>query len=151
MITSIELRPISAVETHLVRHPMLRHGRPIEDCFFEEDELETTFHLGAFHNLELIGVASAFLKQHSRLKGQPSYQVRGVATVKKHHRFGVGKALMKGIEQQLSTKKAELIWLNARTNAVPFYEALHYTAHGEGFAIAGIGLHYCCFKRLNHD
>jgi hypothetical protein len=58
---------------------------------------------------------------------------------------------MKGIEQQLSTKKAELIWLNARTNAVPFYEALHYTAHGEGFAIAGIGLHYCYFKRLNHD
>lgn len=151
MITSIELRPISAVETHLVRHPMLRYGRPIGDCIFEGDELETTFHLGAFHNLELIGVASAFLKQHSRLKAHPSYQVRGVATVKKYHRFGVGKALMKGIEQRLSTKNTELIWLNARTNAVPFYEALRYTAHGEGFAIAGIGIHYCYFKRLNHD
>jgi hypothetical protein len=77
MITSIELRPISAVETHLVRHPMLRHGRPIEDCVFEGDELESTFHLGAFHNLELIGVASAFLKQHSRLKASQATRSGG--------------------------------------------------------------------------
>lgn len=151
MIRSIKIRPISAKETHLVRHPMLRKNRPIEDCVFEGDDLETTIHLGAFHAFRLVGVASAFLQQHAQLKSNSSYQVRGVATVEEYHRFGIGKALMKEIEQQLIVKNAELIWLNARINAVPFYKALHYTAHGEGFDIAQIGLHFCYFKRLNDE
>ena len=151
MISSIIIRPISAQETHLVRHPMLRKNRPIEDCVFEGDDLETTIHIGAFHEFRLVGVASAFLQQHAQLKSKSSYQIRGVATVKEYHRFGIGKALMKEIEEQLTKKNAKLIWLNARINAVPFYRALHYTAHGEGFNIAQIGMHFCYFKRLNDE
>ena len=108
MISSIKIRPISAEETHLVRHPMLRKNRPIEDCVFEGDDLETTIHIGAFHEFRLVGVASAFLQQHTQLKSKSSYQIRGVATVEQYHRLGIGIALMKEIEEQLTKKKRQI-------------------------------------------
>ena len=38
------IKNISANETFLVRHPVLRAGKPIENCKFDGDELETTQH-----------------------------------------------------------------------------------------------------------
>ncbi len=39
------IREISSQETFKVRHPVLRQGRPLEDCAFTDDDLETTIHL----------------------------------------------------------------------------------------------------------
>ena len=35
------IKKISATETFLVRHPVLRAGKPIESCHFDGDDLET--------------------------------------------------------------------------------------------------------------
>ena len=40
------IKEIHFQETFEVRHPVLREGRPIETCFFDGDELETTKHFG---------------------------------------------------------------------------------------------------------
>lgn len=148
MISTVTLDAIPAKLTHLVRHPMLRKGRPLASCVFEGDELETSVHLGAFHKGQLVGVASAFLKEHTQLKSKWSYQIRGVAVLTEFQGQHIGKALMEGIEQQLSSKASTLIWLNARTKAVPFYKALNYLPFGDAFNIAPIGQHYCYFKHL---
>ena len=51
-----DIKKISAEKTHAIRHPMLRQGRPIEDCVFDGDKDPKTIHLGAFIENKLVGV-----------------------------------------------------------------------------------------------
>lgn len=148
MDTPFNIKPISAEETYAVRHPMLRQGRPIEDCVFKGDHKASTIHLGVFVNNVIVGVLSAYQKNHATIESISSYQIRGVAVFAAEHRKGIGKALMKHAEQLLTHKGIDLIWLNARINAIDFYKSLAYSQEGDAFNIAGIGTHYCFYKKL---
>ncbi|MCP5056436.1 MAG: GNAT family N-acetyltransferase [bacterium] len=53
-------------------------------------------------------------------------------------RGGVGRALMRAMEAEASRLGAQRMRLNAQVSAIPFYEALGYTAHGPEFGDAGI-------------
>lgn len=53
-------------------------------------------------------------------------------------RGGVGRALMRALEAEASRLGAQRMRLNAQVSAIPFYEALGYTAHGPEFGDAGI-------------
>lgn len=144
----LQLQEISANDTHIVRHPILRKGRPISSCVFSGDNTPTTVHLGAFLDNQIIGVLSAYLNTHPDFGIKNSYQIRGVAVLKEHQRKGIGRLLMKAIEAKLLQKNTTFIWLNARIAAVPFYEELQYAVHGSVFDIPPIGLHYCYFKQF---
>ncbi|MGB1971226.1 MAG: GNAT family N-acetyltransferase [Flavobacteriaceae bacterium] len=150
MTSALTIIAISSAQTHAVRHPILRKGRPKKDCVFSGDELDSTFHLGAYHNDKLIGVLSAFKQPHPELKATMSFQIRGVAVMDAFQRQGVGQQLMHSAETLAKEKKADLIWLNARVKAKAFYISLGYTPHGEAFEIASIGTHFCFFKFI-HD
>lgn len=143
-----DIKKISAEKTHAIRHPMLRQGRPIEDCVFDGDKDPKTIHLGAFIENKLVGVLSAYQKNTTVFDVKESYQIRGVAVLTTAHRKGIGRALMANIEHQLKQKKIDLIWLNARITAVDFYTALAYQQKGKAFEIEGIGTHYCFYKIL---
>ena len=54
------IKEITFQEAIVVRHPVLRHGKPIESCFFAGDDLFSTKHFGIFENEKLIGVCSLF-------------------------------------------------------------------------------------------
>lgn len=151
MKDGFSIRLISAAQTHQVRHPMLRKGRPISDCEFYGDYHSNTLHLGAFEKEQLVGVLSAYEQNNPYFKTNRSYQVRGVAVLPSHHRQGIGKDLMHKIEYHLEEQKVDLIWLNARINAVYFYRALHYSQKGSAFEISGIGTHYCFYKYLTNE
>jgi hypothetical protein len=45
-----EVRIINSEDTYLVRHPVLRAGKPIESCIFDGDDIDTTIHLGIYLN-----------------------------------------------------------------------------------------------------
>jgi len=143
-----DIKKISAEKTHAIRHPMLRQGRPIEDCVFDGDKDPQTIHLGAFIENKLVGILSAYQKNTSAFDVKESYQLRGVAVLTTAHRKGIGRALMAYIEQILQQRKIDLIWLNARITAVDFYTALEYQQKGNAFEIEGIGTHYCFYKIL---
>ena len=143
-----DIKKISAEKTHAIRHPMLRQGRPIEDCVFNGDKDPKTIHLGAFIENKLVGVLSAYQKSTSAFEVKESYQIRGVAVLTTAHRKGIGRALMANIEHQLKQRKIDLIWLNARITAVDFYTTRAYQQKGKAFEIEGIGTHYCFYKIL---
>lgn len=142
------IKEILAEETHRVRHPILRQGRPIEDCIFAGDQEATTVHLGAYHDDKLVGVLSAYKKNHPAFNTVKSYQIRGVAVVTDFHRKGIGKKLMDDIEKRMMERKIDLIWLNARIAALDFYTSLAYHQKGDAFEIEGIGTHYYFYKLL---
>ena len=140
---------ISAKETHAVRHPVLRLGKPIETCVFNGDDLENTFHLGIFLDRKLVGVSSFFKNSHPNLPQENQYQLRGMAILKDYQKKGLGKLILNYGEHIIKKKNTQIIWCNAREIAVNFYKNNGYNTIGKPFNINNIGLHYIMLKDFN--
>jgi ribosomal protein S18 acetylase RimI-like enzyme len=143
-----EIKEISAFETIIVRHPVLRFGKPIETCRFEGDDLPTTSHFGLFYEDQLSAVISVFEEKSILFFEENQFQIRGMAVLEQHQKKGFGEALLKYCENQIRNKSEKIIWFNARETAVGFYEKSKYQRVGNGFEIADIGIHYVLFKKL---
>ena len=142
------IQKITSTETYPVRHIVLRAGKPIESCQFNGDELGSTLHFGYYLNNQIIGVISLFEIDNSHFIAQKSFQIRGMAVLPTFQRQGVGVALMKEAEKFCATQKADLIWFNARTTAVGFYQKMGYEIVGSEFEINEVGPHFLMFKKF---
>lgn len=140
------IQKITTIETFPVRHPVLRGGKPIESCRFDGDELDTTTHFGLFLNENLIGVISIFENKNSLFTNEKQFQIRGMAVLDEHQKKGFGADLVNYAEHFIKSQKGDLIWFNARINAVGFYEKLGYKIIGNAFEIEEVGAHFVLFK-----
>ncbi|MGH7823531.1 MAG: GNAT family N-acetyltransferase, partial [Candidatus Binatia bacterium] len=90
----------------------------------------------------LVGVASIY---EEALPEQPAvplaWRVRGVAVATEWRRAGIGRSLMQACEAHAARRGGALVWCNARTTAVAFYERLGYRALGGVFDVPGVGPH----------
>lgn len=144
----IEIRKISALETIAVRHPILRKGKPIESCHFEGDDLTTTQHFGLYQNDKLEGVISLFENNSPLFKEMHQSQIRGMAVLENNQGKGFGRQLVEHAEKTLKLQNIDLIWFNARENAVGFYQKTGYEIIGNSFDIPGVGIHNVMWKKL---
>jgi len=142
------IKEISAQETFIVRHPVLRKGKPIESCCFEGDNLGSTHHFGLFENEKLTGIISIFLNSNPIFAEKNQAQIRGMAVLEKKQKKGFGEALVSYSETFCISKNIELIWFNARTEAVDFYKKMKYQAIGKPFDIKDVGEHLLMFKKI---
>lgn len=143
------IQKIASTETYPVRHIVLRAGKPIESCQFQGDELKTTNHFGYYINNQIIGVISLFEIDNSLFIAQRPFQIRGMAVLPTFQKQGVGEALVKEAEKFCTTQKADLIWFNARSTAVGFYQKMGYEIVGSEFEIKEVGPHFLMFKKLS--
>ena len=143
-----EIKKISSRDTFLVRHPILREGKPVESCQFDGDDLQTTTHFGLFIDTNITGVLSVFKNNNVIFNSENQFQIRGMAILKDFQRKGFGDELIKHAEVYIKSQFGKLIWFNARESAVPFYEKLGYIKIGEPFFIADIGIHYIMKKEI---
>src|SRR4051812_21591809 len=95
LISTPDIRQIQANETFVVRHPVLRAGKPLESCHFEGDELSTTKHFGLFLENKIVAVVSIFKSDSSFFKKSKQYQLRGMAVLEQHQKNGYGEALLR--------------------------------------------------------
>lgn len=146
---NIIIKIIKAEETHKVRLPVLREGRPIKECVFDGDKLETTLHLGLFFKNKLIGVVTFLKNNNSLFQDQLQFQLRGMAILKEEQKKGFGELLLKEGELVLTNKKATRVWLNAREIATPFYKKNDYKIIGNPFKLPNIGVHYLMTKKID--
>ena len=144
----ITIKQIQAQETYRVRQPVLRAGRPIEDCEFENDTHPDTFHLGLFFKSDLIGVVTLMKIINQNFNAPNQYQLRGMAILNAYQGLKYGNLLVNAGESLVTQRKGKLIWLNAREVAVKFYERNGYKINGESFNIPNVGPHYMMFKTL---
>lgn len=142
----IEIKKITAFESIIVRHPVLRPGRPIESCHFDGDDLLSTSHFGLFLENQLAGVISAFKAQNKLFSEENQYQIRGMAVLSEFQKKGFGEALLEYCENEIRLKSGNLIWFNARETAIGFYEKSGYEILGDQFEIPDVGPHYILFK-----
>jgi len=61
-----------------------------------------------------------------------------VAVLKEYRKYGIGKEMMRQIEEVAFELGFDSVELNSQCHAVPFYEKLGYMAFGEIFLDAGI-------------
>ena len=144
----MEIKKISMEETFAVRQPVLRPGRPIEDCFFEYDDHPLSIHICAELDGKVISVLSALPIRSKIYPNLKAMRIRGIATLNQFQRLGYGSQLVRYIEEELGKKRIELLWLNARISASKFYLKLGYKPKGDFFNIDGIGIHQKFFKSL---
>lgn len=130
---------VSAAEVLPLRQDILRPGKPIESCSFENDNTESTQHLGAFFKDKLVGILSLFVAKNQIFDAPKQIQLRGMAIDIAYQKQGIGKSLL---QETLKRKKPDdLIWCHARLSAVDFYQKNGFQKASNSFDISGVGPH----------
>ncbi|WP_440067400.1 GNAT family N-acetyltransferase [Tenacibaculum discolor] len=143
----IKIKNISAQETYKIRLAVLRNNIDLP-YKFKEDEFENTFHLGAFYNNKLVGIASFMRNRIDVVKGE-QYQLRGMATLPEVRGMGAGRSLIEEAKRTLKAKDINVLWCNARKEAVGFYESLNFVTIGEEFEVQKVGPHFKMYYIVN--
>jgi GNAT superfamily N-acetyltransferase len=139
---SLELRRARAEEIFPLRHAVLRPGRPVSASVYGEDE--DAVHIGAWDDGLLVGCATVFPDPWKGTDGWPaepaSWRLRGMAVDPSRHRTGVGRQVLAAVVEAATSAGAPMLWANARTSALAFYEAAGWMVAGAEFITADTGL-----------
>lgn len=142
-MTTHIIRPITAAEARPLRHEILRPHQPIEACVYPHDDALDSFHVGAFQNDQLVGVATILREPFPDEPHHNAWRLRGMATLPHVRRMGYGAALVRACIAYIAAHDGDLIWCNGRTSALSFYRALGFREHGDEYeSPAGTGPHY---------
>lgn len=144
----IVIKKISAADTIKVRQEVLRIGKPEESCWLKGDLLPSTQHFGLILSNSIVGVLSVYEQSINLFDSKHQYQIRGMAVLQAYQNQKFGQQLVLFAENELSKKKSEFIWFNARTSAIGFYEKLGYQTIGAIFPVDLIGNHVVMFKKM---
>ena len=153
-MSNISIEQIMAAQTIDLRTRILRPGQPIEICHYPEDNLSSTFHLGAFIAEEgfdrVLAANGTFMKDISPYfpEARNSYRLRGMATDLHYRGMGLGSQILQQGEMLLKVMNCDLLWFNARENAFQFYEKNGFSITGDMFDIPGAGPHKVMYKWL---
>ncbi|AYF10612.1 GNAT family N-acetyltransferase [Bacillus subtilis] len=144
----LEVKTISAEDTYEIRHRILRPHQSIEECKYEEDHAEGSFHLGVFYDGTLISIASFSPQSQPLITESPAYRLRGMATLEGYRDQKGGSTLIKHAEEKLAKNGVQAVWCNARSHVKGYYSKLGWEVLGEPFEIPGIGTHIVMYKTL---
>jgi GNAT superfamily N-acetyltransferase len=140
------VRPIPVERARPLRNAVLRPGLPPETSVYPGDQAGDTFHAGAFLGNELVGIASVFRQPPPFEQKANGWRLRGMAVTQVPRRLGVGKALVEACLAHIAQQGGALLWCNARTSALPFYQSLGFRTHGEQFDVPESGPHYVAYR-----
>lgn len=141
---------ISAIDTYPIRQQVLVTDHDIKKVKFENDEDDDiSFHLGAFKNSQLVSVASFYYERNPIFEDQHQYQLRGMATLPEFQGQGLSSELLNVAFPIIKQNFCTLLWCNARTTAIGFYQKVGFQIYNaEEFIIPGIGPHVLMFKKI---
>jgi GNAT superfamily N-acetyltransferase len=139
----IRVEPVAVDLIVDLRHQVLRQGLPREEAIFDGDQKSDSLHVGAFDGDRLVGCVTLHA---SRLEEQPAWQLRGMAVTGGYQKSGVGRALLKSVDDYVMKQPARVLWCNARVPAAPFYQKHGWQIVSEVFEIPTAGPHVRMIK-----
>ena len=138
----IEVRIISPSLTYTIRNKVLWPHKKIENCKLSIDKLSSTYHIGTFFEEELISIGTFLKEKNKNFNKTPNqYRLRAMGTLNNFQGLSGGKSLLLYAMSFLKEKKINLIWCDARINAIPFYKKLGLKTKGDFYNIPLIGKH----------
>ena len=144
----IEIREIAAKETIAIRSEILRPGQSLDQCIYPHDDDQTSFHLSAYSQGKQASIASFYLEKHPELKGDIQYRFRGMATKVVYRNQGLAGALLTQAFEKLKANHCDVVWCNARVNAIQLYKKMGMEVCSDEFDIPGIGPHFLMKKEF---
>lgn len=141
----MEVKRISAEETHGLRSRVLRPGRPLAECFYSRDS--EGVHFGVFAEAiafappALLAVVTAHPDDNPLFSVAGQWRIRGMATEPAHQGRGAGALVLRHLLGWGRAQKLPLFWCNARVPAVAFYLKHGFTVVSETFELPHIGPH----------
>jgi GNAT superfamily N-acetyltransferase len=143
----IQVRRAKPDEVVDLRHQVLRAGLPRETAIFKGDDAPDTVHVVAVDNDAIVGCATIVA---SLWEGRRAWQLRGMAVVPSLQRSGVGGLMLKQLQRvaQETSQDVRLMWCNARSPAVGFYERHGWTIASSEFVIETAGPHFKMVREL---
>ena len=141
---------INAADTYPIRQQVLIPDHDPKKAKFESDDDEDiSFHLGAFHESQLVSVASFYYDRNMIFPDQHQYQLRGMATLQDFQRLGLSSELLNMAFPIIKQNFCSLLWCNARVTAIGFYQKVGFKIQDETpFEIEGIGPHVLMYKNI---
>ena len=141
LITPEQTRPLR----HLVLWP---HIEKEEDCVIDIDHRDDAFHLGVFVDGELRCIGSFFAMFSPKISFKKQYRLRAMATHPEFHGKGLARELILHALEILKEKEKDVLWCDARINAVGFYERLGFSQIDEVYDVTKIGPHKFMWKEI---
>ncbi len=139
MPSDVACRRATIEEILPLRHRILRDGLPLEAARFEGDDASGTRHYAARHGDTIV---TCLTLMPSSWDGHPAWQLRGMATDSHEQGRGVGKALLQyAVDDATGDEPGRILWCNARTPAIGFYERLGWQVVSEPFDVPTAGPH----------
>jgi GNAT superfamily N-acetyltransferase len=129
MATELAVREASAGEVLALRMAVLRPGMAVEAGDY--DSFADTRHIAAFADDLVVGCASVF---PSPLPDAPAaWQLRGMAVAAPRQGQGIGALVLLGAIDLVRAAGGPVLWANARTTALAFYERLGFEVVGQEY------------------
>jgi len=134
------IKQISAKETYPLRLSVLK---TCDEYIYQYqgDFDKKTVHFGCFSKNILIGIVTVMEKSNPLLNNK-QFQLRGMAVSKEFQKNGVGALLVNKVKEFCIENNANVLWCNARENAVNFYRKQGFKIQGEVFHIEHVGNHF---------
>jgi GNAT superfamily N-acetyltransferase len=136
------IRQISAAEARPLRAAVLRPGQPPENLSYPGDESPEAYHVGAFAEGRLVGVASIYHEAQPGENDPCAWRLRGMAVSPDQQGRGLGRRLIEAGVEHARRRGGSQIWCLGRTGAAPFYRALGFALLGAEFDLPESGPHY---------
>ena len=140
---------VPAPDTFPLRQRILRPHESLAELALPGDDDPDTAHFAVRENGEVVGTASVRRERAPWTDEPAAWRLRGMATTESRRRRGVGTALVQAVIDHVGSHGGGLLWCNARTPAVPFYERAGFVTRGEPWVDPVIGPHVAMEVRVD--
>ena len=145
-VTKIDVEFVKALVLHAIRRQVLRPGQPWSSVDHDYDAWPETFHVAAFGPRGEVAACASFHPDSAPHRpgsvANKTWRLRGMASLPEVRGQGYGAATLRYGIAEIRRRGGTLLWCNARSGAVGFYERLGFTIVGDEFDIPPIGPHF---------
>ncbi len=138
LTSTVKIKKVPIKLIYPFRKQSLYMNKKVANSIYKEDSLKNTLHIALFEGENL--VSGVTLIQNKKFNNSYSLQIRGMFTLKKQIRKGFGTILLNYIKKKI-LKRKQILWCNARLEALDFYKKNGFIEFGSNFDIKGIGMH----------
>lgn len=135
---TLQVRTARVDEIFPLRHAVLRPGRPSSSSVYPGDP--RAVHIGAWNDGALVGCATVFPDPWAGPPPEPkAWRLRGMAVDPTRQGSGVGREVLAAAVAAARDAGAPMLWANARSTAVGFYERCGWRVLGGEFITPDTG------------
>jgi GNAT superfamily N-acetyltransferase len=145
---AVRVGPAPIEDVRVLRQRLLRPHQRADELKYEGDDHPDTLHAGAFLDDRLVAIATIAPDASGEAPGPGAWRLRGMAIIEELRGAGLGRAVLERCLDHARERGARVVWCNARTGAIGFYERLGFEVVSEVFDVPVIGPHVRMVRRI---